>query len=547
MSSGMEQVKFSEFWFDLIVPFSYNKEMFRLLGLQEHKNLLPECKEISLDKLVFNDYGRKVFMKTEGNEPMVKGFEIISNNFRDKQLGINQKPKCQYMFYFSDSDTCKVALSKLKLYFFASGNGFLAIEVLTSDIDGRHALDLKYGFTYLPDKVTNAGGYGKLSYSAKKQNPDSGRYEDVMIDVTVKDIVDKFLGWFELGNNSCMHKISLKRMDTDKRHCYSVVGGILQETPAEEEISLIADSLCLNKKSHMAIRLDGTEKKKYGLSICNELYPYIFRETSRDTLLFIGDMQKAGSEQNQTFLMNFKGLFLGYYVFIYLYYLDIYLEIEKKKHVCQMIEKTPKKAKDYNVEELIQSLRNFKLWKENLCEEQEHNHVNVLFREHLCIESLELPNKIRILNEKYLPLLNAKKNHKIFISYRREGGVYLAILICKLLNQMGKDVFLDLESLQSGRFDEQLYDKIDECSNVIAILSERSMKRCIENEDDWVRKELAHAFKKNKNVIPIFMKEFEGFPEILPEEIEQIRSMQGINFDVRYFDAAMQLLLSYLK
>lgn len=48
-------------------------------------------------------------------------------------------------------------------------------------------------------------------------------------------------------------------------------------------------------------------------------------------------------------------------------------------------------------------------------------------------------------------------------------------------------------------------------------MSENGLDRCI-NKDDWVRKEIVHGMKYRRNIIPIFMRNFE-WPLELPEEL----------------------------
>ena len=92
-----------------------------------------------------------------------------------------------------------------------------------------------------------------------------------------------------------------------------------------------------------------------------------------------------------------------------------------------------------------------------------------------------------------------KKKFDIFISYRRDGGFETANLIHDRLTRAGYNVFMDIENLRSGKFNEQLYTQIDNCKEILVILGPNSLERCI-NEDDWLRLEVAYAIKNNKNI-----------------------------------------------
>ena len=108
--------------------------------------------------------------------------------------------------------------------------------------------------------------------------------------------------------------------------------------------------------------------------------------------------------------------------------------------------------------------------------------------------------------------------YEIFISYRRDGGDTLAQLIYDRLTARGYKVFLDIESLRSGKFNEKLLNVIEECKDLIVILPPGALERC-SNEGDWLYLELSYAMKNRKNIIPVMMKGFE-WPETFPEGLE---------------------------
>lgn len=144
-----------------------------------------------------------------------------------------------------------------------------------------------------------------------------------------------------------------------------------------------------------------------------------------------------------------------------------------------------------------------------------------------------------------------EKKYDIFISYRRTGGDLSAKIIRDKLREMGYRVFFDVESLKSGNFNEKLYSVIDECKDFLLILSPGALDRCVNadgtpNDRDWVRKELAHALKKGKNVIPIMLNGF-VMPDMeeankLPEDIRSVCMMNGIAPNPTDFDTKMDRL-----
>ena len=135
--------------------------------------------------------------------------------------------------------------------------------------------------------------------------------------------------------------------------------------------------------------------------------------------------------------------------------------------------------------------------------------------------------------------------YDIFISYRRDGGEQSAKTIYDKLKELGYRVFLDVETLRSGAFNTKLYSVIEECDDVLVILSPNALDRCADRED-WVRLEIAHALRCHKNVIPILLRGF-FFPDSLPEEIETLRHQNGISSSVEFFDAFIKKLTGFLK
>lgn len=145
-----------------------------------------------------------------------------------------------------------------------------------------------------------------------------------------------------------------------------------------------------------------------------------------------------------------------------------------------------------------------------------------------------------------------KNKYDVFISYRRSGGFESASLIAEKLRGMGYSVFFDVESLRSGKFNDQLYRVIEQCKDFVVVLPEKALDRCTKedgsaNEDDWIRKEVIHAMARDKNVVPVMLAGFE-WPTKMPEGIESLKDYQSITATGHEtFDLAMLRLAGYLK
>ena len=135
---------------------------------------------------------------------------------------------------------------------------------------------------------------------------------------------------------------------------------------------------------------------------------------------------------------------------------------------------------------------------------------------------------------------------KIFISYRRTNQLY-ARLLYELLEKHGYKVFLDMESLDSGRFDEQLLRQIEKCNCFLLLLAPGALDRTA-NDEDWVRLEIEHALRYKKTIISVVDRHFR-YPEALPESLKVLKNYQGIGTDTTdtgQLNFVVQQLANYL-
>ena len=66
--------------------------------------------------------------------------------------------------------------------------------------------------------------------------------------------------------------------------------------------------------------------------------------------------------------------------------------------------------------------------------------------------------------------------YQVFVSYRRATGENLAQLLAYRLKEDGYSVFLDVESLRSGKFNTQLFSVIEECQDFLLVSETRNLK-----------------------------------------------------------------------
>lgn len=135
-----------------------------------------------------------------------------------------------------------------------------------------------------------------------------------------------------------------------------------------------------------------------------------------------------------------------------------------------------------------------------------------------------------------------------FISYRRSNGFLMAQVIHDRLLECGIKTFLDLEELRSGDFNEDLYTAIENSPNFIVILPPNSLNRC-KSEKDWLRKEIIHAVKHNKKIIPVLCDGFKWpshWNESIPEEVRSLERYNGVKSSQDYLSAMIDKLIDFM-
>ena len=135
--------------------------------------------------------------------------------------------------------------------------------------------------------------------------------------------------------------------------------------------------------------------------------------------------------------------------------------------------------------------------------------------------------------------------YDIFISYRRDA-FESANLFATRLKALGYRVFFDVETMNAGKFNEQLLDVISKCKDFILVLSPNALDRC-NDEGDWVRREVMCAMEHKKNIIPIMLSGF-VWPSEMPEGMEELCNYQALApAPNTYYDLQVQRLRGYLK
>ncbi|MBL8828629.1 MAG: toll/interleukin-1 receptor domain-containing protein [Planctomycetaceae bacterium] len=133
-----------------------------------------------------------------------------------------------------------------------------------------------------------------------------------------------------------------------------------------------------------------------------------------------------------------------------------------------------------------------------------------------------------------------------FLSYRRLGDSETARAIRAELKSRNLRAFLDIDDLGRAAFDEQLLHRIESIPNFVIVLSPGALDRCLSDDDDWVRKEIAHAFLKNRNIIPVLKDDFK-FPASLPSDIANLPRINGVIYSHVHFESVVNKMIAFMN
>jgi serine/threonine-protein kinase len=135
----------------------------------------------------------------------------------------------------------------------------------------------------------------------------------------------------------------------------------------------------------------------------------------------------------------------------------------------------------------------------------------------------------------------------VFISYRRRPSAILAQLIVRDLRAAGIDVYLDVERMEgAGDFPTRLLQAIDSADVFVCLVGDTTF------ESEWVQREIEHAHKTGKPLIPVFQESYDPIPlEKAPTpHIKALLEFDGVQvFDVKnvYVNTAIEALAQMVE
>jgi tetratricopeptide (TPR) repeat protein len=130
----------------------------------------------------------------------------------------------------------------------------------------------------------------------------------------------------------------------------------------------------------------------------------------------------------------------------------------------------------------------------------------------------------------------------VFISYRRTNAM-TARAVYQDLAAHGYDVFLDLQSIDAGAFTQSTLNQIGSRAHFVVILTPSALERC-SNPQDWLRREIEHALKTKRNIVPLMFEgfDFETVQQYLVGNLALLPKYNAVEIPVAYFEEAMERL-----
>ena len=533
------QIKINQYRTCMIIPFSYDSSFFGQMLQEKEEDYKEENKkkknERDYSRFCFKEFFQKIQIRNSepfsekakewlvekgensNTEKLVLQCYEFRNGEREK-INLNQKVNCIYTL---SKQKYSFKIQKIKAWFFKTGQGFLTLELRSEGIE-----TIKEALTFNSLRWVNRDR--KFNWKKRKS-----KNEEKIISTNIKEILEKCLDSLKnigVRNGGIME---------DKAYFLSVL--ISDGNREVDNTSEVLQRLCLKYSVNKPI----ADAQKNAIELYSS-YKYIWCGICGNTVAILGDCFKEQSEQkeqsNKEFMtVTYPNNIFSHYLITYLYYLSCYKKYQDLSDMLGLPDKI--NPDEIHIE---------KIGSEGL-----YDVLNDIFYNILCEKVWNLPDKINELKKEY-------KKYDIFISYRHDGGQYLALLLFEHLREKGLKVFLDVESLKVGHFDKQIYNEIESCKYLLFVVSPGCVKKLVE-VNDWVAKELVGAVKAGCKILPVYMEgvsitDSEYIDSILnpeeekPEVSEELKTVlkalpifQSFEAKVGSFDSSVEKIIAALK
>jgi hypothetical protein len=146
---------------------------------------------------------------------------------------------------------------------------------------------------------------------------------------------------------------------------------------------------------------------------------------------------------------------------------------------------------------------------------------------------------------------------KIFISYRRQDSGANALGIGQYLEKAfgRKNVFIDVDMRAGTKFPQMLEERLAECKVMLVLIgsdwlnaADEQGRRRLDDPDDWVRLEIAHALNRNITVIPVSVNAAQLPTRAkLPNDIQGLLDHQAVSVTLAGFRSEMSRLVRDIR
>jgi hypothetical protein len=149
-------------------------------------------------------------------------------------------------------------------------------------------------------------------------------------------------------------------------------------------------------------------------------------------------------------------------------------------------------------------------------------------------------------------------NPQVFISYRRDDSGPEALLLRKALEERFGEgfVFVDTSSIKPGTlWPDEIEQQLRSAKVIVAIMGPEWLRaadefgrRRIDQESDWVRRELVTALTLKRDLMVVLVRDAEvPPPEALPEPVKDLVKRQAISIRRDYWDNDIKPLLEQIE
>lgn len=504
----------------MIIPFFYEADEFAVI---QDKNSIGEFFErVEVKTEAYNKEGRNLLTE-EGRKSNLQLMQRYRLNDKGRKYCNLHHNKPHFYEVKCGGKRYSTQVGDVEAWLFKGGRGFLTIQL-------KSPLKKSPQEKFPLETEEKALEFHALRWSSSKTvfiwEKRKSKDEAEMIEFTLEQLKGK-----------CFELLKFVPEGKDTYNLAFILTDNGQESISEENLK----SFCLQQRI-------GRSNFDVGDSIQIYKYcDYIHWAISANTVAVWSDTGIAG-EENETFLKsNFPDSVFNNYLILYMYYLT-------RKHKCSQLEQIVAKSIQDGSDKISQEERMQFFHIETRLPplaEGKYGQLDVVFREILCKKIWNLSERLKQLAEKEGPRIWHDAKCDVFISYRHDGGQYLALLIYNYFKKNGKTVVWDYWSIKAGEFAEQIYDFIKECEAVIVILSPGSYER-MKDEGDWGRKEILCAMEAKKKVLLVLMENVKRLDEnevkaTLPEELHGISKFHAIGVGAATFDSDIKRVWNALQ